>query len=679
MLNLKYLPIHFTLFLVTGILLGYYFDFSMIILLIFVVACIAVLFYLNYKARSSFSQPVLFSIFTAIGFLCIGMISIQLQDPKYQKTHYLNNYIPNNHITIKIISVLKSNKYYQKYEAKIIRVDTIKTKGIILLNIPRQNLKDTLKVDDVFLTFHPLQEIKKALNPNEFDYREFLKKKGINRQLTIKNGEYILLDEGKRSLKGYASFFRSKINKALHQYDFSQKELSIINAILLGQRNDISKDLFESYKNAGAIHILAVSGLHIGIILLLLNLLFKPLEKLKKGKIIKLILVIFCLWVYAFLAGMSASVIRAVTMFTAIAIGWISNRPSSVKNSLIVSFFFLLLIHPLFLFDVGFQLSYTAVFSIVLMQPLLAQLWNPKWRLVKYFWQLLTVSFAAQIGILPLSLYYFHQFPGLFFVSSLVIIPFLGIIIGFGILTITLALFQILPIFLADTYGFIISQMNNFVDLIAQQESFIFQNIYFSFILMIAFYILLISILNYAMDHSPKKLSLIFISVVIIQLSFIYEKFYDQKTNEWIVFHQVKKTLLAVKKQKKICFYHTLDSLETQENRIINSYLSNIFLDKKIKQDALKNVNKFNNKITLIIDSLGVYSDIKILPETVILTQSPKINLNRLIEVMQPKLIIADGSNYKSYTNRWEETCKKKHVSFYSTSKNGAFVSALSQ
>ncbi len=119
--------------------------------------------------------------------------------------------------------------------------------------------------------------------------------------------------------------------------------------------------------------------------------------------------------------------------------------------------------------------------------------------------------------------------------------------------------------------------------------------------------------------------------------------------------------------------------METQENRIINSYLSNIFLDKKIKQDALKNVNKFNNKITLIIDSLGVYSDIKILPETVILTQSPKINLNRLIEVMQPKLIIADGSNYKSYTNRWEETCKKKHVSFYSTSKNGAFVSALSQ
>ena len=278
----------------------------------------------------------------------------------------------------------------------------------------------------------------------------------------------------------------------MEKFNFSPNELSIINAIILGQRNNISNDLFESYKNAGAIHILAVSGLHIGIILLLLNFLLSPLERIKNGKTIKLILIIILLWIYAFIAGMSASVIRAVTMFTAIAIGWISDRPSNIKNSLIVSFFFLLLIHPLFLFDVGFQLSYTAVFSIVLIQPLIIKLWHPKWKPVHYFWQLLTVSFAAQLGILPLSLYYFHQFPGLFFISSLVIIPFLGIIIGFGILIIILALFQILPQILVDIYSFIITSMNNIIDLVAQQESFIFQEIYFSIVLMISFYLILI-------------------------------------------------------------------------------------------------------------------------------------------------------------------------------------------
>lgn len=606
------------------------------------------------------------------------MINIQLQNPKNQKSYYTNHYQNNSQLVIKVKTILKPSKTYQKYEAEIILVDSTKTKGIILLNMFKDSLNSSLKVDDVLLTFSPLREINTALNPNEFDYRKFLKTKGIYRQLNLKNGAFIPIGQGKKTLKGYAFLLRSKIDQKLKKYHFFKSELAIMDAILLGQRQNIDKELFESYKNAGAIHILAVSGLHIGIVLLLLNFLFQPLEKLKNGKAIKLFLVILFLWIYAFIAGMSASVIRATTMFTAIAIGWISNRPSSVKNSLVVSFFILILIHPLFLFDAGFQLSYAAVFSIVIIQPVLTKLWNPKLKFVRYFWQLITVSFAAQLGVLPLSLYYFHQFPGLFFISSLVIIPFLGIIIGLGLLIIILSLIDLLPQFFADFYGFVISSMNRFIDIVSQQESFVFHDIFFSLLLLFSFYFLLMSVINFAVKSSVQKLSLILLSIVFVQITFIYEKTQTKKSNQFLVFHQVKNSIIAINNLNKITFYHQTDTTILNSNPVIRSYLLNHFSHQKSDFKLLKNILSYQNKIALVIDSSGIYTRINIIPETVILMQSPKINLDRMIHILHPKIIIADGSNYKTYTSRWEKTCKKENVVYHITSQKGAFVASIS-
>ena len=228
---------------------------------------------------------------------------------------------------------------------------------------------------------------------------------------------------------------------------------------MLGQRQDISKEIYNSYTQAGAIHILAVSGLHVGIILLLLNFIFKPLIYFKNGNYIKLIVIVLILWSYAVIAGLSASVVRAVTMFTAVAIGMHLKRPTNVYNTLTISAFFLLLFKPMFLFDVGFQLSYLAVLAIVIIQPMLEKLWKPKFKLIDFFWKIFTVTIAAQFGIIPVSLYYFHQFPGLFFLSNLVIIPCLGFILGFGILIIILGLLNLLPNFLASTFGFVICSL----------------------------------------------------------------------------------------------------------------------------------------------------------------------------------------------------------------------------
>lgn len=381
----------------------------------------------------------------------------------------------------------------------------------------------------------------------------------------------------------------------------------------------------------------------------------------------------YFLFLLSYCLVLFTSVVRAVTMFTAIAMGWMSNRPSSVKNSLMVSLFFLLLINPLFLFDVGFQLSYTAVFSIVWLQPFFYNLWKPKFKIVNYFWQLLTVSFAAQIGILPLSLYYFHQFPGLFFVSSLVIIPFLGFILGGGIFIIILALLQILPQILADFYGLMIKLMNDFVAIIAQQEGFVFRNIAFPFLLMVMVYLFLIAIINWVYKKTKPNLAHLFFAIIFVQMVLIYEKIESQKTNEFIVFHQVRKSIFGNRKGNKMQVYYNSDSTNDKSKNIVEDYKLS-FSNIEIQQNyTTRNILKINSKKILIIDSVGVYNDLEFIPETVILTQSPKINLERLIQIIDPKIIIADGSNFKSYVNLWKNTCKNNVIYFYNTSKKGTY------
>ena len=440
----------------------------------------------------------------------------------------------------------------------------------------------------------------------------------------------------------------------------------------MGQRQDISEEVYTSYTNAGAIHILAVSGLHVGIILLILSFIFKPLERFKHGKLIKTILLVSILWSFALIAGLSASVTRAVTMFSIVAIALNLKRPTNIYNTLAISMFVILLFKPLFIFDVGFQLSYLAVFAIVAIDPYLYGLWKPKLWIFDKLWHTFTITVSAQFGIIPVSLYYFHQFPGLFFVSNLVIIPFLGLILGLGILVILLAVLNILPQSGADVYGYIIGLMNNFVGWVSRQEAFLLKDISFSFLYVVVSYVFIIACLRLLFKKSYTNLKLCLIAILILQGAFIYSE-YSKPSNEFIVFHKSRYSLLGNITNNKIIVANDFDSIVKSKNKIINDYAVGNDIN-NIDEEAISTIYLLNDKSLLVIDSLGVYNMKSLKPDFVLLRQSPKINLNRLIDSLMPKQIIADGSNYKSYLERWEPICKKRKIPFHQTSKKGAFI-----
>lgn len=667
----EYPPFHFLVCLVIGITFQFYtqiWQYNFTYLAYSLIGFLIILYFLKrIEMRKAFSTA------TLLFFVFIGISTTYIHNPRNYANYYNHKSTENSTYILDVQKVLKPGNYYTKYVAKVSQVDSTTTTGYILLNIQKDSTQTPLKVGNRIFIKTPFKGLIPPLNPHQFDYKQYLAKQYIYHQVFLSKHEFKQLNNASFSLITLSANIRENVQTSFKKYHFTNDEFAVINALLLGQRQEISKDLLESYTNAGAIHILAISGLHIGILLLLLSYLLKPIEKLPNGILVKIICIVLLLWCFAFIAGLSASVVRAVMMFTFVAIGQSFKRKKIIEYSLVSSMFFLLLIKPMFLFDVGFQLSYLAVFGIVWVQPLLYNLWKPKFWLLDKGWSLFTVSIAAQASILPISLYYFHQFPGLFILSNLIIIPFLGVILLFGIVIILLATLSILPQFMADGYGFIISTMNYFVDWISHQEVFLLKELSMSFEAMLAWYVFIIFLYLALIQKTYERVFLLLVSTLLLQGIYFYEKFQINIKSEFIVFHKSRHSIIGKRNGNEINIFSSLNDSVLHHQKLLQSYRVNEEVYSK-STDSILNITSYMDKHVLIVDSLSVYQIKELENPIVILKDSPKINLDRLITTLKPQQIIADGSNYKSYITRWRETCYKQKTPFWYTGQNGAYI-----
>ena len=672
---LNFTIVKLTLCLALGIGVGCATTISLsasVILTAFLILLLAVV-YINSKKQ--LLQNITFGLVACLCTMSIGLLTVNFHNPLNAPLHYTNKINISKHqyhtLRFSIRDIVKPGLYHNKYVIDLVEVDGTPTFGKLLLQVMKDSVGKKLQVDDSYIVRTCFEDIAKPLNPGQFNYKAHLNRNYIHHQLFVDSNNLLQINNRKNSILGAANTLRNHINSKLAQYNFKAEDLSVINALLLGQRQDLSEDIYKSYVNAGAIHILAVSGLHVGIILILLSYILKPLETFEKGLWLKTVILLILLWSFAVLAGLSASVTRAVTMFSIVAIGNNLNRPTNIYNTLCVSIFILLLFKPLFLLDVGFQLSYMAVFAIVAIDPILYKLWQPKNRILNLYWHTLTVTIAAQLGILPLSLYYFHKFPALFFVSNLIIIPFLGIILGFGIFIIILAVLNILPQYLATLYGFIIHGMNRVIGFISQQEAYIFKNISFSLMQLFAFYMAIAALFMWVRKTSRYNLKLLLKSVIIVQIVFILTEIYSTH-RQLIIFHKNGTTVIAKVFNKAIYVANPHGTLQPTHETLIRDYAVSQHIT-TIKPDTLRAIYGIGTKTLLVVDSLAIYNLQNLRPDYVLLRQSPKLNLERLIKTLNPKVIIADGSNYKSSIAYWDAACKKGKIQFHATSKHGAF------
>ncbi|RFN58777.1 ComEC/Rec2 family competence protein [Marixanthomonas ophiurae] len=668
--------VKFSVFLTLGILSAFFIPTSTF-LLPFLFFGFLILFVIWIVERKRLQKSIFFGILTYLVFFGIGFVCYQLQLPKFQDEHYSHvlskgGTSETSLLSLKITEVLKPDRYNHKYLAECISVNKTETTGKILLNIQKDSTSTEYTIDDVLLISEKVISIPKPLNPHQFDYSAYMKKLGVYYQVRSESQAILVFEKGSKTIRGSAESFRNHLIAKLNKSNITDNERSIIQALVLGQRRDIDKELYADYAAAGAVHILAVSGLHVGILFFILKWLFSPLGNLRYGKQLKSIVIIGFLFGFALLAGLSPSVVRAATMFSLFLFAEQLKRPTNSINTLFISYLFLLIINPLWLFHVGFQLSYLAVFFILLIQPKLFRYWYPKNRIIRKVWVIITVSIAAQIGVLPLSLFYFHQFPGLFLLTNIVVLPFLGVLLGFGLLIVLLVSINMLPIWLSEIYNHIVLSLNKFISWVAKQDAFLFQDIHFSEEKVLVSYLFIVATILLWKQHSFHRLMVCLLSICLLIGIFIWDR-WEASGNELIVFQKSRNTIIGVKNGDNLLLLKPDTLSETAKNAFpIKGYRTAKQIESYSEQ-LLPKVFSYNNQNILVLDSLAVYPKTAKI-DIILLIQSPRVNLERLIDSLQPKQIIADGNNYKTYVTRWRTTCKQKKLPFYHTGTKGAFI-----
>lgn len=659
-----------TIIFILGILACFYlqpalhllFEFTIIAFIVFIIT------YFRYQ------KTIYLGLTTYLLSFCLGTITQAAHTDSYRTTNYIHNtsvFERPQKISIVIGEQLKKTKFNDRYYATIKQIGTKKTSGKIILNLPKDSLQQTFETGTSLQIKGVMVRNKKLNNPNQFDYSGYLEKKQIYAQLYSDKESIAIGANIQKDIWFYISKLRTTIIHNLEKNNFSKNELSVALALIMGQRQDVSPELIQDYQYAGAIHILSVSGLHVGFILLFLNLLLKPIPNTKKGAITKLVISISSLWFFALIAGLSPSVVRSVTMFSFVAVGYHLRRSLNIYHTILVSILLILLFQPSFLFDVGFQLSYCALFFIIWLQPLLASTYTPKKWLQKYIWNALTVSFAAQLGTLPLSIYYFHQFPGLFFLTNIVIIPLVCFIMVLGVVVMALAAFNYVPILLAKPLEWSIFYLNKIISTIASFEKFVFHDIPLNSYLLFSLYLLIITSIIWFKKPNFNALLIVLLSIITLQISYMTTKWNIKNQNEWIILNTKRNTMIVERHGENVILFSHKNLAKQEKNNTLNTYLVANFSTVN-KNELLKNTAYFNGNKILILDSLGLYPK-NIKPDIVVLTQSPKINMDRMLNTLKPKLVVADASNYRTIQNNWKESCLKQKIPFHATAEKGFF------
>lgn len=665
------MPIVFiTVFLMLGIALGCYtHPLGIVTYSLFTVACV-VFTAVYYKSNKQLLQKPYFTVAVCFLSVCTGMFLQQLHYGPNQKSHYSHFTNSGNTPVIKgfITERLKPNDYTQKYYFEVTSANRHKATGKLLVTIPIDSLDRLFNPGNALIIAAELKPVNKPLNPYQFDYAAYMEKQGVFHQVYLKNN---FVAAGQlHNPDYYTGRLRNVLTGSFTQHNFSPEVTNMVNALLFGQRQDMDKQTNTSYTNAGVVHILAISGLHITLLFAILTFILKPLQRVRRGKLISLLAILAFLWVFALVSGLSASVVRSVVMFSFISIGLYFNRSAGIYNSVAVSALALLLFKPAFLFDAGFQLSYAAVLAIVAFQPLYKNIRLSKYKAINYCIDTIAISVIAQIGVLPLTLYYFNQFPLLFLPANLIAIPLSTVILVLGL--VVLALNFIWPgaaMPAGKLLSLLIEAMNGFIQWIASYQTLVIKNISFTLLLNILLYSVIILFTLWLYRKSYKRTVALLLSVIVFQAAYAGTKWMAHNNTELLVFHNHKSSLIGLKQGRQLTILANYSL--ALENTAVTAYGKGSFTD-SILHKPLPDILYFNDTKVLVIDSLCAYT-ITQKPDVVILTQSAKINLERAVQQLQPKQIVADGTNSKTCTARWAATCHKQKIPFHATAEKGFY------
>lgn len=665
------------LFLILGVLLGSYFSvipFLYLIVLGFTLLFILLAFQnrlLAYRFKKYFGG------FISICFIFVGFILSSSKNPELNPNHAIH--LEQDQITAiatvaaapsvknKVLVSLQLETHLEGEESK-------KLLGGINAFFPIDNESQDLVTGDKVLVKAKLNSISKTINPYSFDFKKYYARKGIYHQAQI--SEWQLIKKGNPIRRTIAKQ-RAKLLYILSEHLPTENEFAVGAALCLGSKSALSDELKNEYASTGAMHVLAISGLHVGIIFTFLLFIF---GKFKTRKTLWLVLKILCtislLWIYALFTGGSPSVLRAALMFSFVTIAVYIRSNSSTYNTLSSAAICLLIYDPALLFDVGFQLSFTAVAGIVYFQPRIYAWLYFENKIFDYLWQISAVGIAAQLATFPIGLYYFHHLPPLFLLTGLFVVPFAWIILVVSIVFFIAHSFSSL---LATWIGKILYGLiwinNSLIHFLSDAGSGLDHYIFIGTVSMIGLYAIL-----FFFDHYFKtgKLTAIWMALSLVLLLSVYNignRMISAENGYLCVYQIPNESLIDLGFKQELLSYTTLSS----DHKKLQYTSENLRKYRGIKQDENKShtsrsidpINLVGEKRVAIIKEDPNFNQ-KVDVDYVILN-SESIDLNTVLAAFDFTELVIDGNISNKVRDQWVAVLKEKDYAFHDIKTDGAF------
>lgn len=339
-------------------------------------------------------------------------------------------------LAMRLLSNAQERTKTFRYEAEV------EGAGKVLLYLQKDSMPMPV-MGDVLLVE---TQVRRGGKSGKFDYGLYLRRQGIvGTCWALRRNWQLIGHEDDMGLKGLAKRSQYFLYQQYRKMGIEGQELGIISALTLGYREDLDKDVQRAFSASGAMHVLAVSGLHTGIVwgivmwILTLGVLYKPLWEDKFRRWLLNISTIVLIWAYTFLTGLSPSVMRSALMLTFWALSSLLEQQTSRWNPLLAAAVVILIVNPLALWSVSFQLSFAAVAGIMLFGSSMQQVVVSKGRVWQSVSGLLIVSLAAQLGTMPLTLHYFGQTSNYFALTNLIVVPMAGILLSLGFSTLAMS------------------------------------------------------------------------------------------------------------------------------------------------------------------------------------------------------------------------------------------------
>jgi competence protein ComEC len=662
------------------------------VLLVFLLAGIIIYKYLLSHFHLSFIYGLNVMLFLFFAGYVLAQSRYALTSPDHFSHHSEENTLLQIRLTEPVAEKTNSFQVVGKV-THVIGEDEVKyVSGRIILWFEKSPEVNTLEYGDIIMIENFYQETREPQNPNSFNYKHFLSRQNIFHQSYRRTGEWYHTgrNEGNPIVTA-AHSMRSMALKTLEANNIKGRDFAVASALLLGYREYLDEDLQREFAGAGAMHILCVSGLHVGIIFLALNVMFGFLTRFKGGKYVKTVIIVILIWFYAAITGFAPSVLRASTMFSFVAVGQTFHRSTNIYNTLAASALVLLIINPFIISRIGFQLSYIAVISIVSLQPLFYKQLYFKNTILDHAWGIITVSLAAQLGTGPLALYYFNQFPNYFLLTNLAVIPLTGLIIKGGLLLFLTAPVAFISQYVGMVLSWIILLLHTAVRIIEGLPGSTANNLVIGFHdkLLIFF---LIAVIGLVWMKKQKRLIYPLVAgFLLLSISLTSQHLTNKNRKQLVVYHIPRGTAVDILHQGN-CYFFACENVlanpgaiqfNIKDHRLKSGYRSanpKLLTDETLKERYLFKHKDFINiegHTVRIIDNQFEIPSHRLFPDTLdhlIIRGNPRLLVSQLTEVMPAHTFVFDNSNALYKHRQWKNECDSLGINCWSVALQGAYV-----